>query len=201
MHPARLAFAFCLIAALAACDRTPPQAPVEPAAMPTASQDATGTHPQATTPVDPNAIDTPIPDEAFGATLSIARPPRMSASGTGFDIVLQVANTGTSALYGAGAKQVNIGVQILGDNDDVEASGGVRDFMRAGLPHLPQGAQSDVVVTVPADQRLDGRKLRLALVQEHVRWHDDTPEKRIDLGPFRICGSQVCDAAGQPLPN
>lgn len=201
MHPTRLAFALCSFVALAACDRTPSQAPVEPAAMPTATQDAAGTNPQTTAPADPNAIDTPIPDEAFGATLSVAGPPRMSASGAGFDIVLQVANTGTSALYGAGSKQVNIGVQILGDNDDVEASGGVRDFMRKGLPYLPQGAQSNVVVTVPADQRLDGRKLRFALVQEHVRWHEDTPDKRIDLGPFRICGSQVCDAAGQPLPN
>jgi len=201
MHPTRLVFALCTIAALAACDRTQPQAPAETVAEPTVAQGAAENAPQATAPVDPNAIDTPIPDNTFKATLSIASTPHASASGSGFDIVVQVANGGAAALYGVGSKQVNIGVQILGDNDDVAASGGVRDFVRTGLPYLPPGAQSDVVVTVPADQRLDGRKLRLALVQENVRWHEDTPEKYLDLGPFRICGSQVCDASGRPLPN
>lgn len=199
MHSTRLAFALCMLAALAACDRTPPQAPAEPAATPDPTRDATATPTPA--PVDPNAIEIPIPDDAFKATLSIAKPPHVSTSGLGVEIVVHVANTGTSALYGVGSKQVNIGVQILGDNDDVAAPGGVRDFVRAGLPYLPPGAQSDIVVAIPADQRLDGRKLRLALVQENVRWHEDKPEKRIDLGPFRICGSQVCDASGQPLPN
>lgn len=199
MNPSRFALLACLIAGITACNREPAPGSVDqvaeqrtPAAPAPASASAT---------VDPNAINDALTGDAFRANISIAKAPHASATGAGVDIVIKVANDGTSALYGVGTKPVNLGIQILGDNDDVTGSGGVRDFMRTPLPYVSAGTQADVVVSVPADPRLEGRKLRIALVQEAVGWHDTTPEQRIDLGPFTLCGPQVCDAAGAALAN
>lgn len=196
MNPSRFALVACLIAGVTACDREAVQNPAEPVA----EQPAEAAAPPPA-PVDPNAINDALTGEAFRASISVAKAPHASTTGAGMDIVIKVANEGTAALYGVGTKPVNLGIQILGDNDDVTGTGGIRDFMRTPLPYVSAGTQSDVVVSVPADPRLEGRKLRIALVQEAVGWHDETPEKRIDLGPFTVCGQQVCDASGTALTN
>lgn len=147
---------------------------------------------------DPNAINSAIAFDAFKARFKLLSSPKISADGKSIDITLDVTNEGTETIYGTGSMPVNIGVQILGQGDSVTAEGGVRDFMRTPLPLLPPGATATVLVHVPSDARLDGRKVRLTLVQENVRWYDDLIPAIADVGPFKYCDGRFCDTSESP---
>lgn len=148
---------------------------------------------------DPNAINDPIATEAFKVQLALKGVPKAAQSGSGMEIEVDVANNGNAPIYGVGSKPVNLGIQILGEGDDVTTAGGVRDFMRTPLPLIAPGSAATVLVNVPVDSRIDGRKLRISVVQEAVGWHDGPDQSRLDVGPFKICGEQICDGAGAPL--
>ncbi len=148
-----------------------------------------------TPPADPNAINQPFADGAFDFQLAVASAPRVTPAGT-LELSVTVNNTGTVPAYSVGTMPVNLGVQVLGVDGTLESAGGLRDFIRAPLPLTQPGASNVVRVEVPADVRLDGMELRLALVQEGVRWYDSEPYPMLNIGKFSICGSSFC-----PLPT
>ncbi len=148
---------------------------------------------------DPNAINGPLPVEGKGARLALSGEPKLSAEGKDLEVSVEVTNTGASALYGVGAMPVNIGVQILGADNSAESADGVRDFVRAPLPLITHNGKAVVVAKIPADPRIDGRMLRIALVQEGVGWFADGQNALLEVGPYKVCEGSICDAAGNPL--
>lgn len=193
MNNSKSALLACGLLLLTACsgekqapDTATPKAPEPPALTETPT-------------VDPNAINEPIAAEAFKIQLSLNGTPRAATNGNGMEVEVTVANNGNTPVYGVGSKPVNLGVLILGDGDDVTGTGGVRDFVRQPLPLIAPGSSATVLIHVPADDRIDGRKLRISVVQEAVAWLDGVEQSRVDVGPFNVCGGQICTEAGTPL--
>ncbi len=149
-------------------------------------------------PTDPHAIDEVIPAESFLVHLSKASEPQASADGASLDLQVKVTNPGTQSVSGQGKMPVNLGIQILGEGDNADGAGGLREFVRIPLPYVAGGGEAIVPVTVPFDPRLDGRKVRIALVQEGARWYETSEYGAIDLGPLKICEARICDPAGTP---
>ncbi len=139
---------------------------------------------------DADAITAPIPGDAYKLALSLVGKPLPAADGKTITYQVLVENKGSAPVYGVGkadgSMAVDIGEMVLGDGDNVDGNGGSRDFTRVHLPLLAPGQAAVVAVNVPAAPRLDGRKLRLATVQEGVAWHED--DGSIDLGPFKLDG-------------
>lgn len=133
---------------------------------------------------DPNAINEPIPAEAYNVSLALDGAPTLNTDSSSLSLKVQVKNEGKAAIYGVGSKPVNIGGMIVGAGDSIDGEGGLRDFVRAPLPLIAAGESAVVSVDVPADPRLNGRIFRLATVQEAVGWHDD--KATVDIGPFEV---------------
>ncbi len=55
------------------------------------------------------------------------------------------------------------------------------------------GASASVLVTVPADARANGRKLRIDLVQEGNTWFSKRAQPTVDAGPFEIKAKPAAD--------
>ena len=148
--------------------------------------DNTGAAPAAQTeePQDPNAISTIIPAEAFKVTFALTEDaPTLVENNSRILYKVKVANEGDSPIYGKGSKGVKLGLQVLGDDGTAQGDGALRDFNRVPLPLIAPGESAVLDVRVPADGRLAGRKVRIALLQEGVRWYEDRGV--IDLGPFQ----------------
>lgn len=153
------------------------------ASAPDASAKPSGT-PAPATVQDPNAIEAPIPADAYKVTLSLSGGPLPSSDGRTITYQVQAKNAGTATVYGVGSKAVNIGISVLGNDNTPNGAGGILDFARARLPLIAPGQSSLVTVVVPADARVAGHSLRLATVQEGVAWHED--DGTIVLGPFQV---------------
>ncbi|PPJ41549.1 MULTISPECIES: hypothetical protein [unclassified Pseudoxanthomonas] len=182
--------ALVIAASLAACNGQQSGTPGEP------------TEPVAATPAeapaDPRTVNEAIPAENFLVHLSKAGEPQPSADGASLDIQVKVANPGTQGVSGQGKMPVNLGIQILGEGDNADGPGGLREFVRVPLPYIAGGSEATVPVTVPFDPRLDGRKVRIALVQEGARWYETSEYGAIDLGPLKICEARLCDPSATP---
>lgn len=145
------------------------------------------------------SLDTIIPPEQFLARLERAGDLRTSSDGAGMDVPVKVVNAGSHALIGKGRMPVNLGVQILGEEGSADSTGGEREFVRIPLPFVEAGSEALVVVTVPFDPRLDGLKVRIALVQEGSRWYETSDHGVLDLGPFVNCENRICDQSESSL--
>ncbi len=153
------------------------------------------TPPPAATPTeDSNAINQPIADGAVAFQLALTSAPRITPAGT-LELSVSITNTGTVPVYGVGTMPVNLGVQILGAEGTLESAGGQRDFLRIPLPLIQPGANGTVNVEIPADSIASGLELRIALVQEKVRWYDSEQNSTLNIGKFDVCGSKFCAPA------
>ncbi|PNS09218.1 hypothetical protein [Solilutibacter silvestris] len=122
---------------------------------------------------DPNAINSPLAAEAFKGKVTLTGQPTLSADKKSLVYQFKVQNSGTAALYSVGKHPIHIGIAVIGTSGSVDTDGGIRDFSRADLPLIPAGETATVTVNVPVDPRMQGRKLRFALVQEGAGWRDD----------------------------
>lgn len=162
-YPGSILLPLSVLTLLGACSDTN-----VPAAHPT----TTAAPVAAPAKVDPNAIDAPIPAGAFKATVALSGQPVFSPEKSTFVFQVLVKNQGTAALYGAGKYPVTLAVEILGSSGSPDRDGGVRDFIRVALPLIPPGQMATVVANIPVDS-VRGHKLRFALVQEFVAWHEE----------------------------
>ena len=179
--------------ALAAC-KGQDEAPVDTAATP-----------DSTTPVAEAPVAAPKPDllkaDQISIVLAADGESRIDDAKGTIEIPVKVTNNGPVALSGTSNPPVNIGVQILGDDGTTAAAGGgVRDFTRSPLPVIEPGATASVLVTVPADARANGRKLRLDLVQEGHVWFSKHGQPTLDAGPFDI-KAKPRPAAAEPATD
>lgn len=135
-------------------------------------------------PQDPNAITSIIPAETFKVTFTLTDDePTLVENNSRILYKVKVTNESDIPVYGKGSKGVKLGLQVLGDDGTAQGNGAVRDFSRVLLPLIAPGESVVLDVRVPADGRLAGRKVRMALLQEGVRWYEDRGV--IDLGPFQ----------------
>ncbi len=174
--------------ALAAC-KGQDQAPVDAAAAPDAPAAETAA------PVAAPKPDLLKPDQ-ISIALALEGESRLDAAKGTIEIPLKVTNNGPVALSGKTNPPTNIGVQVVGDDGTTSAAGGIRDFSRTPLPVIEPGASASVLVTVPADARANGRKLRIDLVQEGNVWFSKRGQPTVDTGPFEI----KAKAAGDEPP-
>lgn len=175
-----------IVFALAAC-KGQDEAPADAAVAPEA--------PASETPAPAAA---PKPDllqpDQISIALALEGEGRVDAAKGTIEIPLKVSNNGPVALSGKSNPPTNIGVQIVGDDGSTAATaGGVRDFSRTPLPVIEPGASASVLVTVPADARANGRKLRIDLVQEGNVWFSKRGQPTVDTGPFEIKAKPAAD--------
>lgn len=188
--------ALALVTSLVACKQQNDSDPAQAEKIAPAVDSAV---PADASTADPNAINEVIPADQFLVRLSQVGEPKASVDGASMDVVVKVDNSGTRPVYGVGKMPVNLGVQILGEGENADGAGGVREFVRVPLPYIAGGSNATVNVTVPFDPHIDGRKVRIALVQEGSRWYESSGYNPIDLGPFKSCGDRICDHAGMAL--
>jgi len=151
----------------------------------------------------PETEPAPRPDVLKADQVSIALkqegPVKASADGKSLEVPILVTNNGTAAISSELQPAVNVGVQILADDGTTTSPGGVQDYSRVSIPRIEPGASAKVLVTMPVDERIEGRKLTVGLVQETVAWFVDFGQPTLPLGPFKMCDGKVCDAEGKAL--
>jgi hypothetical protein len=106
-----------------------------------------------------------------------------------FEIPVKVTNNGKVLLSGETDPPVYVGVQIMAAANGM---GEIRDFVRTPLPALAPGESKVVAVVVPVDPRVDGRYLKIELVQEHVAWFVNFKQPGITVGPYNVCDKSLC---------
>lgn len=109
-----------------------------------------------------------------------------------FEIPVRISNEGTVTLSDRTDPPVRIGIQILASEDGTQPV--VKDFARSPLPSLAPGAAQVINVVVPVDRRVDGKRLKIELVQERVAWFDRLGQPGVVVGPYRICDNALCPA-------
>lgn len=142
-----------------------------------------------------NMVDsrtTALTADVVAVTLELASAPKMNSEEGVLEIPVKVSNSGKSLLSGEGNQPVNLGVQILGEDGSPGSPGGINDFVRVGLPIIVPGESAVVVVKIPVDARVSGRKLYLDLVQEGVAWFSSFGQPGLQTGPFTICDQALC---------
>ena len=176
------------------CKRSPdPSNPQEPTAEAVPSE---------TLQPAPDGINQAIaPDEFARVRLSQVESPRQTEGGTHVLVTIEVENRSTQTRVGRGSNPVNLGVQVLSSDGKPEPPDGLLDFIRQPLPPIEPGEGAAVTLAIPVDARSSGRTLRLALVQEPLRWYDTPTDQPIEIGPFSACDTRICDVAGAPLPS
>lgn len=161
--------------------------------------DATAT-PKAAAPA---VVPAPKPDvlkkEQVAIAIELESAPRLAADAGSLEIPVKITNNGTSALSSKLRPPVNIGLQIMGTEGNLDSEGAVRDFVRTPLPVVEPGASVSVIVKVPANGRIDGHKMKIGLVQESVTWFRNWDQPELDVGPYTLCNTSICDADGKPL--
>jgi len=139
----------------------------------------------------PAAVAAPAPApvnkltaDQVSVKLSLESEPKVDATTGVITFAVKVENNGKVALSGTSNPPVNLGVQIEGPGGNPD--GLVRDFARTPLPEIAPGASASVAVQVPADPRIDGRRLKVDLVQESVSWFADFGQPTLDVGPIPL---------------
>jgi hypothetical protein len=170
-----------LLAGMAGCQREP-------------------TAPAATTPAPATPAATPKMAPLKASQVKVTLEPQgvgaMNPATGKFEIPVRIANDGTVALSDKTDPPVRVGVQILPSDDGTQP--GVQDFTRSPLPEIAPGTAQVVNVVVPVDRRVDGRRLKLELVQEHVAWFGRLGQPGVVVGPYRVCDKALCPAAATP---
>ncbi|PPU99968.1 hypothetical protein XhyaCFBP1156_02150 [Xanthomonas hyacinthi] len=162
--------------AVAGCNKGPDQA--APAPAQTSPRDAAAPAPAAS----PQAPVNKLTADQVSIKLTLESEPKINAA-TGFvEFTVKVENNGKVALSGASNPPVNLGVQIEAPDGSAE----VRDFSRTALPEIAPGAAASVAVQIPADSRIDGRKLKVDLVQESVSWFSGFGQPTLEVGPVHL---------------
>ncbi len=155
----------------------------------------------------PSTAETPAPapkpdalkKEQVAVVVELESPVRAAADGLSIEIPVKITNKGTAVLSSELRPPVMVGIQITGTAGDMTSEGAVRDFKRAPFPLVAPGASVSVVVNVPVNERIAGRKLAIGLVQESIRWFADWGQPDLVIGPFTPCDGKVCGADGKPL--
>ena len=163
-----------------------------PAGGPATQQTADAAAADATPPPAPKPV--PLKAEDVSVTLELDSAPSMNAQNR-LEIPVKITNNGKSALSTTG-QRVRLGTQIAGIDGEVGSEGSVRDFVRTELPTIEPGQSAVVVAIIPVDQRVDGRKLNLELVQEGAAWFSKLGQPGLEVGPVTICDGKLC-VAGQ----
>ncbi|MBN6103326.1 glycosyltransferase [Xanthomonas sp. CFBP 8703] len=127
---------------------------------------------------------TKLTADQVSVKLSLESEPKVDTAAGVITFTVKVENNGKVALSGTSNPPVNLGVQIEGPGGN--ADGLVRDFARTPLPEIAPGASASVAVQVPADPRIDGRRLKVDLVQESVSWFADFGQPTLDVGPIPL---------------
>jgi hypothetical protein len=128
----------------------------------------------------------PLPPEACRAELRLELPPAMCA---GDDVALPwtLRNTGGAILHGAHPYPVRLGWRWF----DATGTALVSDGGRCDLPHaVAPGQSASGVLRISAPAGTGRRVLRVAPVQEHVRWFDDADPR------YGVAGEVVVETAG-----
>lgn len=153
----------------------------------------------------PSAAQAPAPKpdalkkEQVAVAVELESPVRAGADGLSIEIPVKITNKGSAVLSSELRPPVMVGIQITGTAGDMASEGAVRDFKRAPLPLVAPGASVSVVVKLPVNERIAGRKLAIGLVQESIRWFADWGQPDLVVGPFTPCDGKVCGADGKPL--
>lgn len=165
---------------------------------------ATATPEATTAATDPAAAPVPAPrpdalkPDQVSIALELESPPRVDMEKGVIEIPVKISNNGSVALSGKSNPPVNIGVQIVGNDGTTASEGGVRDFSRTPLPVIEPGASASVLVVVPADARVNGRKLKLDVVQEGVSWFSKLGQPVLEVGPLEVKGQAAAEVAADP---
>lgn len=155
------------------------------------------TAPAAATPAAPAAPKmAPLKASQVRVTLEPQGPGAMNPATGKFEIPVRIANDGTVALSDKTDPPVRVGVQILPSDDGTQP--GVQDFTRSPLPEIAPGTAQVVTVLVPVDRRVDGRRLKIELVQEHVAWFGRLGQPGIVVGPYQVCDKALCPVTATP---
>ncbi|MBB3813611.1 hypothetical protein FHY13_001958 [Xanthomonas arboricola] len=151
---------------------------------PEVSKDSTAT-PASSEPATPIGVQEikKLTADQVGVKLTLESQPKVDTASGSVSFVVKVENHGVAALSGASNPPVNLGVQILGP--DGSAEGMVRDFSRTPLPDIAPGNAASVTVQFPLESRLDGRKLKVDVVQEGVSWFSDFGQPTLELDPVK----------------
>ncbi|WP_369934221.1 hypothetical protein [Xanthomonas tesorieronis] len=154
-------------------------------------QDASQTAPATAPASAPGAAAAPaqapvnkLTADQVSVKLSLESEPKVDVAAGVITFTVKVENNGKVALSGTSNPPVNLGVQIEGPGGNPD--GLVRDFARTPLPEIAPGASASVAVQVPADPRIDGRRLKVDLVQESVSWFADFGQPTLDVGPIPL---------------
>jgi len=172
---------FLLIAGLAACQRQP-----EPPAAPSGTAPVAGTAVKIG-PLKAGQVKVTLEPQGAGA---------MNAATGKFEIPVRITNGGTVPLSDRTDPPVRVGVQIVALEDGSQPA--VQDFARSPLPEIAPGSAQVVNVVVPIDRRVDGRQLKIELVQERVAWFGRLGQPGVVVGPFHVCGKALCPATTAP---
>lgn len=195
--PALFAFA------LSGCEERSPVQP--PAAAPTPAPAEVPTPEPPPLPSAPPAaarIDAPIDPARIATRIEMAEPPEYVRAADTLVLRVRVHNDGSHLLVSAGEKMVQLGAMLIGPQG-IDSAPGKRDFVRAQLPLLQPGTNTQVQIELPVNALLE-LPVRLELVQEGVNWFGRYGEPSLDLGPYTRCtddAAALCDAAGTAVAS
>jgi hypothetical protein len=139
-------------------------------------------------------IDAEIPAESVSVRIDLVGVPIYAAAEDVLRVKLRVHNAGKTALVGSGTMPVNLGAMLMGP-EGADTAPGARDFVRIPLPLIQPGSAAEVAGELPAARLID-LPIRFELVQEGVRWFNETG---FDLGTYKRCDGNplsLCDSAG-----
>ena len=198
-----LAVPFALV--LAGCNRgEPAKAPADTTAAATTATPADKPAKPAARPAreypDDYALDTALAKKDVAARMALVGKPVYLPDEDKIEFVVNVTNTGRTAIVGKGKLPVNVAVTLAGP-DGVDEAPGVRTFQRKALPLIPEGSAGKVKLRVPAD-KIEGLTVRLELVQEGVAWWGKWKQPTLDVGTFKRCSDPangMCTGDGAPL--
>ena len=151
--------------------RPDPALAIEPGTVPLTDRDRVTWH----------APREQLPDDAYRATLRLARPlGTFTADRPDHEVWLQVTNEGTGRWPGGDASDPLVRVGIAWRTAD----GSRQEAGRAALPHALEPGQSALMPLQVRAPALEGpAELILDLVHEHVRWFDQPVTAQVSVGP------------------
>lgn len=112
------------------------------------------------------------------AVLQIAAAPKTVRAGAHFTLEARLRNDGTESLSSFAPTPLHLGVHWFHENGGVA----VWDGDRTRLPgRVPPAARFEISIGFTAPSRPGRYRARLAMVQEHVAWHEDALTQAVEF--------------------
>jgi glycosyltransferase involved in cell wall biosynthesis len=125
----------------------------------------------------PTAIMEPLPEEVTGDVIELraVEVPAQTEPGQKLSLTMQVRNGSSHTLASGPPNPLHLSYHLLGEDGGMVVYDAPRSAL---LPPLAAGASGSYPLTVIAPEAPGRYTLRLALVQEGVRWFDEAGEGR-----------------------